>query len=113
MAVIAERQCVLNDESEAQAIRDAWIDELVARRHDPDTSCVFFTSDIMADVLQRATGQRHPNARAARIMSTVAIPELSRYQLPGSRQRGWIWRGQRSQPEAQPVPAGQDYRRRA
>jgi hypothetical protein len=90
--LIAERQESIDDDhAEADVVRDYFVRELQARRHNPDADGIFIPTRTAAIWVNGATGEKYPTNRASSYLRTLAIKELRKSADDG--QRGWAWRG--------------------
>jgi hypothetical protein len=90
---VAERQADMDeDENEAAVMREAFVEELRRRRHDPDREAIRIPAAVVAEVVSAVTGEKYARNKASALLGTLAIPELRR--LKGrTKGRGWEWRG--------------------
>ena len=91
--VIAERQQDLDaDASESDLVREQFEEELHLLCGQPADSCyVRFRSDDVAEIYNRATGERQSKTKACARLSGLAIPELSKGK--NDTTRFWEWNG--------------------
>lgn len=92
--VIAERQAAIDaDQEDSDLVREAIIEELRNKQHNPDTGVVYFSSDDMAVIVNEATGEPRPKNKATTYLKTLAIPELRNVQRSDLGGRKWLWTG--------------------
>lgn len=106
-ALIVKRQEAMDDDrAEADLVRDGFVQELQRRGHAPDLEVVWVPAQVAAEIVQRATGEKYPVNRASAFLKTLGIAEL-RKSDQGGRGRGWVWRGQDADPEADALALGE------
>jgi hypothetical protein len=111
--VIAERQGEVDDDaSEAEIVRQAFINELFERKHYPTYETIRIPVAIAAGVLAHATREFWPTNKATAHLKTLHIPEL-KYTKTGEYGRHWLWTGESAaveipaeplKPKPQPEP---------
>jgi hypothetical protein len=103
-AEIARRRGEVDgDQEEADLVREALVEELRSRRHDPDTEVLFIPSKVAATIYNEALDKEENTPRASMFLATLTIPELRRARRTGVR-RGFIWTGCQSKPEDRQSP---------
>ncbi|HVS37407.1 MAG TPA: hypothetical protein VMS17_17730 [Gemmataceae bacterium] len=96
---IEDRQAAIDDDSaEADLVRTAFLEDLRRRGHTPNRDAVWIPAPAAAEIVNRATGEKHPVNRAGMYLKTLTIPELRKSDRIGVR--GWAWRGLDSDPNA-------------
>jgi hypothetical protein len=97
--VIEARQGEVDDDkAEADLVREAFVNELRRRGHDPSTAVVWIPAATAAEVLNAALGEKIPVNRASIHLKTLSVPELRKSDHNGVR--GWSWRGESADPAA-------------
>ncbi|HZY84062.1 MAG TPA: hypothetical protein VFE78_04485, partial [Gemmataceae bacterium] len=97
--LIAQRQGQIDDDqAEANLVRQQFIAELKARRHNPERSAVWIPARVAQAILNKATDSTYAINRAGVYLGTLSIPELRRSDR--SHGNGWAWRGSKSKPNA-------------
>jgi hypothetical protein len=97
--VIAERQAAVDeDQTEAEMVRDHFVQRLRGRGHDPDRVAVFIPSAVAAVWVNDATGERRATNRACAYLNQLSIKEL-RKSMNSEKSRGFAWRGKDGKPD--------------
>jgi hypothetical protein len=103
LRVIAERQSEVDeDTAEADVVRQAFIEELRLRGHDPEQETVWIPSAILAGIVNAATNEKKPTNKATAYLRTLTIPELKESRRGTGR--GWTWWGHGGTPNVDAVP---------
>lgn len=79
------------DAEEMNLIREAIMDEIRRLGYDPDTSYILITSKVMANIFERATGDKKAPNKVSAYIGTLGIPELRKSM--DTAKRGWRWIG--------------------
>jgi hypothetical protein len=92
--VIEERQAEVDDDrEESELVREAFVNELKFRGHNPDQDAIFIPSKVAAQILLDATNERRPTNKASAHLKTLGISELRKSDRD---QKGWVWTGKRA-----------------
>lgn len=102
-AAVEERQeAIDDDDADSAMVRQAFVQELQKRGHDPEADAVFIPSADAALIVNGATGEKRPVNRATGFLRTLTIKELRKSSwTDGSR--GFCWRGNRADMSASMV----------
>jgi hypothetical protein len=100
--IIEQRQGEVDDDrEEADLVRDAFINELLNRDHNPHTETILIPSATVAYIVNEALGEKRPINKASAYLKTLGIKELRKSDR--SDARGWMWCGSQSK-SAKAVP---------
>jgi hypothetical protein len=100
--VIKERQGEVDEDAEESThVRDAFVEELRLRGHDPVRERILIPSSAAAPIVSRVTGVRCGTNRASTYLRTLAIAELRKSDRNGSRI--WEWCGEKAYPNQQAI----------
>ena len=100
--LILERQAALDDDSEERDLaREALIDGLKSRGHNPKTECIFITSKQAAELLNEGLNERFTTSKATKYLKNQGIPELRKSNRASAK--GWMWQGSDAEPDTPSV----------
>jgi hypothetical protein len=90
--LILERQAEIDaDQEEADIVRGAIVAQLKKHGHEPAEVVAWFPSEVMAEVVNKVTGESRAPNRVTQYLNTLRIAELSKKEYREAR--GWLWRG--------------------
>jgi hypothetical protein len=93
---IEERQSLIDDDkSEADLVREGFVEELRARGHCHLRQSVFIPSKVAVEILNETLAERYTVPRGSVFLGTLSIEELRRGHSHGGR-KGWVWTGLQS-----------------
>jgi hypothetical protein len=91
--VTEERQGdVDGDEAEADMVREAFRREILDRGLSAEAGCIWMPTALVAEIVNRATGDTMRPNKATAYLRTLAISQLRRSNR-GDKGRGWLWTG--------------------
>jgi hypothetical protein len=103
--VIAERQAEIDaDEEELSLVREAFKRELRESGHSTESEIVFIPNPRVAEIIERATGEKRAPNRASAYLAAVGVPELRRSKR--GPVKAWKWVGPDADPAAKMVEIG-------
>ena len=87
--ILRRQQAIDADGDEAAHVREAIEAALRNRGHDPATCKVLIPSATMAEIVEKATGEKRATNRASAYLTALSIPTLRKSNT--ERVRGWLW----------------------
>jgi hypothetical protein len=88
--LIAERQdAVDEDQNDYHLVREGIVTALRENGHDPDRQRVLIPSRDLARMVEEATAEKRPVAKASAYVKTLEIAELSKSDRADCN--GWVW----------------------
>ena len=98
LKVIERRRGEVDDDAnEAEVVREMFQKQLRCYGRNPDKCCVFLKLGLLAEWLEKATGDRRSRLKITPYLKTLGIPELTEKRR--SESRGWVWRGKQAERE--------------
>lgn len=94
------RREVDDDANESDVVREMFQKQLRCHGRNPDKCCEFLRVELLAEWLEKATGERRSRLKITPYLRTLGISELSEKRRSDSR--GWVWRGKQAGQNQEP-----------